>query len=95
MSENKKFTEDELAKIVQLREANAQKITEFGQVELEILLASQRIEALNDAKNDLQKDYVALQDKESDLIKELNDKYGAGTVDIASGEFIPANWLFG
>ena len=91
MSENKKFTEDELAKIVQLREANAQKITEFGQVELEILLASQRIEALNDAKNDLQKDYVALQDKESDLIKELNDKYGAGTVDIASGEFIPAN----
>jgi len=91
MPENKKFTEDELAKIVQLREANAQKITEFGQVELEILLASQRIEALNDAKNDLQKDYVALQDKESDLIKELNDKYGAGTVDIASGEFIPAN----
>jgi hypothetical protein len=24
----------------------------------------------------------------------LNDKYGAGTVDIQSGEFIPANWLF-
>jgi hypothetical protein len=24
----------------------------------------------------------------------LNDKYGAGTVDIASGEFIPANWWF-
>ena len=23
--------------------------------------------------------------------EELNDKYGAGTVDIASGEFIPAN----
>ena len=71
--------------------ANAEKITEFGRVELEILLANQRIEALINAKNDLQKDYVALQDKESDLIKELNDKYGAGTVDIASGEFIPAN----
>ncbi len=91
MSENKKFTQDELTKIVELSEANAEKITEFGRVELEILLANQRIEALINAKNDLQKDYVALQDKESELIKELNDKYGAGTVDIASGEFIPAN----
>jgi len=94
MSEKQKFTEDELAKIVELREANAQKITEFGQVELEILLTNQRIEALKDAKNKLQEDYVGLQDKEQDLIKELNNKYGAGTVDISSGEFIPSNWLF-
>ena len=91
MSENKKFTQDELAKIVELREANAQKITEFGQIELEILLANQRLEALKDAKDKMQEDYVGLQNKEESLIKELNDKYGAGTVDIASGEFIPAN----
>tara|TARA_A100001201_G_scaffold114176_1_gene97842 strand:+ start:546 stop:821 length:276 start_codon:yes stop_codon:yes gene_type:complete len=91
MSKNKKFTEDELAKIVELREFNAQKITEFGQIELEILLAGQRITALQDAKNKLQEEYIGLQKQESDLIKELNDKYGAGTVDLASGEFIPAN----
>ena len=91
MAEKQKFTEDELAKIVELREANALKITEFGQVELEILLANQRIEALKDAKNKLQEDYVGLQDKEQDLIKELNNKYGSGTVDISSGEFIPSN----
>ncbi len=94
MAEKQKFTKDELDKIVELREANAQKITEFGQIELEILLANQRIEALQDAKVKLQEDYVALQDNEGKLIKELNDKYGAGTVDIQSGEFIPANWLF-
>jgi hypothetical protein len=91
MAEKQKFTKDELDKIVELREANAQKITEFGQIELEILLANQRIEALQDAKVKLQEDYVGLQNKEESLIKELNDKYGAGTVDIASGEFIPAN----
>ena len=91
MSENKKFTEDELAKIVELREANAKKITEFGQIELEILLANQRFEALQDAKETMQKDYIGLQEDEEQLIKDLNDKYGAGTVDIASGEFIPAN----
>ena len=91
MSEKQKFTQDELAKIVELREQNAQKVTEFGQVELELLLAHQRIEALQDAKAKLQEEYVGLQKNENDLIKELNDKYGAGTVDIASGEFIPAN----
>ena len=91
MSKNKKFTEDELAKIVELREANAQKITEFGQIELEILLTNQRLDALAEAKAKLQEAYSGLQKKESDLIKELNDKYGAGTVDLQSGEFIPAN----
>jgi len=91
MAKNKKFTKDELENIVKLRESNAQKITEFGQIELEILLAKQRLDALNQAKINLQNDYNALQQQEGDLIKDLNDKYGAGTVDIASGEFIPAN----
>ena len=91
MSENKKFTQDELAKIVELREENAKKISEFGQVELEILLTDQRMEALQDAKQKLQNDYVELQNKEKELVKELNDKYGSGTVDLESGEFIPTN----
>ena len=94
MSENKKFTQDELAKIVELRESNSQKISEFGQVELEILLTNQRMDALQDAKAKLQEEYVGLQDKEKELVKELNDKYGSGTVDLDSGEFIPSNWLF-
>ena len=94
MPENKKFTQDELAKIVELREENAKKISEFGQVELEILLTDQRMEALQDAKQKLQNDYVELQNKEKELVKELNDKYGSGTVDLESGEFIPTNWLF-
>ena len=91
MSENKKFTQDELAKIVELRESNSQKISEFGQVELEILLTNQRLSALANAKAKLQEEYVGLQDKEKELVKELNDKYGSGTVDLDSGEFIPTN----
>ena len=68
MSEAQKFTEDELKKITELRDANAQKINEFGQVELEILLTNQRLETL-----------------------EFNEKYGTGTVDLESGEFVPKN----
>ena len=32
-----------------------------------------------------------LQKEEGELVKGLNEKYGAGTVDLQSGEFIPAS----
>ena len=89
MSETQKFTKEELEQITELRNANASKINEFGQVELELLLANQRIEQLDAAKAELRKTYIALQNKERDLVKQLNQKYGTGTVDLDSGEFVP------
>jgi hypothetical protein len=89
MSETQKFTKEELEQITELRNANASKINEFGQVELELLLANQRIEQLDAAKAELRKAYIALQNKERDLVKQLNQKYGTGTVDLDSGEFVP------
>tara|TARA_A100001201_G_scaffold30413_2_gene32963 strand:- start:1883 stop:2158 length:276 start_codon:yes stop_codon:yes gene_type:complete len=91
MAENQKFTKEELDKITDLREQNQIKVGEFGQIELEVVLASQRLEALAEAKQKLIKDYEDLQIKERDLVKELNEKYGAGQVDLTSGEFIPSN----
>jgi len=84
-----KFTEEELNQITELRESNGSKISEFGQVELELLLANQRIETLENAKENLRAQYVELQDKERTLVQQLNEKYGAGQVDLSSGEFIP------
>jgi hypothetical protein len=89
MSETQKFTKEELEQITELRNANASKINEFGQVELELLLANQRIEQLDAAKAELRKAYIVLQNKERDLVKQLNQKYGTGTVDLDSGEFVP------
>jgi predicted nuclease with TOPRIM domain len=91
MAETQTFTPEELEKIQELRDSNARKVSEFGQVELEVLLTGQRLEQLAETKQKLQDEYVELQKKEQDLIKELNDKYGAGTVNIANGEFTPAN----
>ena len=90
MSEVKKFTKEELDEIQNLRDGNARKVNEFGQVELEILLTVQRLESLQKTKEDLQQEYRDLQLKDQDLVKNLNDKYGAGTVDISNGEFTPA-----
>ena len=84
-----KFTQEELEQITQLRDSNSQKIGEFGQVELEVLLANQRLKALETTKNTLIEDYIGLKSKEKDLVRTLNEKYGAGQVDLSSGEFIP------
>ena len=89
MAEPIKFTQEELEQITKLRDENSQKISEFGQVELEMLLTSQRMESLSIAKDNLQKDYVKLQTNEQELVSTLNEKYGAGQVDLSSGEFIP------
>jgi|TARA_R110000851_G_scaffold330229_2_gene502846 hypothetical protein len=89
MTQPIKFTQEELDQITELRDGNSKKILEFGQVELEILLANQRLESLDVAKGNLQKDYIGLQTKEQALVQTLNEKYGAGSVDLSNGEFIP------
>ena len=89
MADAIKFTKEELDQINELRDGNAQKISEFGQIELELILANQRLESLENAKENIQKDYVELQNKERALVQELNEKYGAGQVDLTNGEFTP------
>ena len=89
MTQPIKFTQEELDQITELRDGNSKKILEFGQVELEILLANQRLKSLDVAKGNLQKDYIGLQTKEQSLVQTLNEKYGAGSVDLSNGEFIP------
>jgi len=91
MSETKKFTQEELNQITKLQETNAQKVSEFGQIEIEILLAKQRLENLEVAKISCQERYKELQQQEEELVTNLNKKYGVGTVDINTGEFIPKN----
>ena len=91
MSNEIKFTKEELDQIKELRDAHANKVLEFGRMKVELLLTEQRLNSLKDAEENIQNDYIGLQEKEQKLVQELNEKYGAGTVDLESGTFIPAN----
>lgn len=91
MSETKKFTTEELDEIKKLRDANTSKVTEFGQIELELILANQRIDLLVADKKELEEKFIGLQTQERELVKKLNKKYRAGTVDLSNGEFTPSN----
>ena len=95
MAENKKFTEEELKSITDIRDGNSRIISDLGQVELQVFMVTEELEKLEEMKSKLQIQFKNLQVQESELINQLNEKYGIGTVDINTGEFVPENWLFG
>lgn len=90
MAESKKFTEQELKNIQDIREGFDRKVTEFGYVYLEHKNTRDRLEAIAIEEERLNKEYQELLEKEQELVKQLNEKYGTGTVDLTNGEFKPA-----
>ena len=88
MSEQIKFTEEELSQIKQIQDNNTRIIFQLGETELELRLIEQRMQELNNIRNSIHADYAAMRNKERDLVQQLNTKYGAGQVDLESGVFV-------
>jgi len=89
MAKETKFTEEELKSLNELSQGYQQIQTAFGQRKVQHILAEQQMEALEEAGIQMESDYVVLQQKERDLVKELNDKYGPGSLDPQTGVFTP------
>ena len=92
MAESKdiKFTDDELKSLQDLQNSYQQKQLQFGQLEVQRLLVSQQLDALDNAKTKLEVDYGEVQDTERKIVADLNKKYGPGNLDPATGVFTPA-----
>ena len=85
-----KLTEQEIELLKDLKQKNETKMFEFGQIEIEIILAERLIESLYEKKTNLQQEFIAMQDSEQETAKTLNEKYGDGSIDLDKGEFIPS-----
>lgn len=81
--ENQKLTQEELQSINELQQKNNAVVAELGQIELtRMAVESRRANA---------EAYLAeLRKEEEEFGKTLSDKYGAGSIDLESGEFVPA-----
>ena len=84
-----KFTDEELQSLQELQNTYASISTQFGQVKVSRINLERQIENLDDAENQLEQSWEENRQKESDLVKSLNEKYGAGTLNPTTGEFIP------
>ena len=84
-----KFTDEELKSLQELQNTYASISTQFGQVKVSRINLEKQIENLDDAENQLEQSWEENRQTESDLVKSLNEKYGAGTLNPTTGEFIP------
>ena len=85
-----KFSEKELKSLQDLQNSYQQKQLQFGQLEVQRLLVTQQLDQLDNAKAKLEVDYGEVQETERKLVADLNEKYGPGNLDPATGVFTPA-----
>ena len=82
MSEEKKFTEDELKQVQTIQQSYANVQNQFGQLKLaQIRLDEQEIDLENSLKS--------IQDEEKKFLDGITSKYGQGSLNPETGVFIP------
>lgn len=84
-----KFTDDELQSLQTLQTNYQEKQAELGQLAVQKILSNQRAEALEVRKVEIEQEYQTVQQEERDLVAKLNEKYGPGQLDPATGVFTP------
>ena len=85
-----KFSEEELKSLSDLQSSYQQKQLQFGQLRVQRLLVQQQLDSISDAEAKLEVEYRDVQETERNLVKQLNEKYGPGNLDPATGVFTPA-----
>jgi oligoribonuclease NrnB/cAMP/cGMP phosphodiesterase (DHH superfamily) len=83
------LTPEELQQIKDLQSKYNQSIFELGASEAQILAFQQGIEKLQEAKKGLLSDLTTIEQKEAELVKSLQEKYGQGNIDIETGSITP------
>lgn len=86
MAETIKFTQEEINSINELKQEVANVFTQLGQVAIE---RKRRIDEIEGIETQLIQKHSELQQKEQELFQGLNEKYGDGNFDPATGEFTP------
>ena len=84
-----KFSDEELTSLRSLQEGYTEKQAQFGQLKVQKLLIQQQLDTLDTTEVQMESDYAELQKSEQDLVKQLNEKYGPGSLDPATGVFTP------
>ena len=83
------LTESELNALRELREKYALSTTQFGQLKIEKRLISKELERLDRLEEEFESQYDAIIESEISLVKQIEDSYGQGHVDLETGMFTP------
>jgi hypothetical protein len=84
------LTETELSALRELREQYALLTTQFGQLKIEKRLIEKELQRLNQLETQFEEQYDSIIESEISLVKQIEDSYGQGNVDLETGMFTPA-----
>ena len=90
MAKEIKFSDEELQSLNELSQGYQNVQAAFGQMKVQHILAEQQLSSLEEAGVQMESDYSDLQEKERELVQQLNEKYGPGQLDPQTGVFTPA-----
>ena len=91
MTETKKLTVEELQSIKDLQVQYNKFVFELGSVEAQLQQISLQKQLLDKEKAGVMSDIANLAGKEKELVSTLQDKYGAGSINIETGEISTIN----
>ena len=83
------LTETELNALKELREKYALSTTQFGQLKIEKRLLQKELDRLNRLEEEFESQYDAIIESEIVLVKQIEEAYGQGNVDLDTGIFTP------
>jgi hypothetical protein len=89
MSEIKKLTQEEINSIKGLQSEYNKTIFELGSIESQLVFIKKQTELLETEKVKIVVDMDTISKKEKTLIDDLQEKYGAGNINIETGEITP------
>jgi|TARA_Y100000114_G_C11651796_1_gene274611 hypothetical protein len=89
MADEKKFSEEELKNIQNIADTYSSLQTELGNLGVQKILVDERIQAIQKREEEIREEWKKTQLSEQELVKTLSDKYGEGTLDPKTGNFIP------
>lgn len=84
-----KFTEEEMQKLAGLQQSYQQLQATFGQLKVQRIMLDDQLANLEETEISVEEQYKTAQSTERDFVKSLNEKYGPGTLDPATGTFTP------
>jgi chromosome segregation ATPase len=87
--ENLKLTQEEITSIKELQSQYNKAVFELGSVEAQLHYLLAQSKSLETEKNNILSDMNKIGEKEKELVDSLQEKYGAGNIDLATGEITP------
>jgi hypothetical protein len=88
MTQSKKLSNEELEELKSIQNKYLELTAQLGQIHLEKINLTVALSGMDDELSKLQGVFLELKEQESKVQQAFTKKYGMGTVNLESGEFI-------